>query len=114
MFVLHEYGTGDDIDNTDRVSTTGCHLGGRFARIVGIRLKNHLPDLENVKTVQLKLRSFMRINLSEISPIFSHLCLNICRIIIFAMRTYKMHGVKGQWLSCVIRIALDPLGSFIT
>ena len=56
----------------------------------------------------------MRINLSEISPIFSHLCLNICRIIIFAMRTYKMHGVKGQWLSCVIRIALDPLGSFIT
>ena len=55
MFVLHEYGTGDDINNTDRIPTTGCHLGGRFAGIFGIRLKNHLPDLENVENSPLRI-----------------------------------------------------------
>ena len=50
VLVLHEYSTGDDINNTNRVPTAGCHLGGRFIWVFGVRFENHLPDLEYVKT----------------------------------------------------------------
>ena len=68
VFVLHKNRAVDNIDDADTVSSTCGDLGRRFVPIIGVGFKDHVPDL----------------------------CLNISRIIIFAVRTNKVNWIKGK------------------
>ena len=81
MFVLHENSAGIDVNDANGVSAAGGDPGSCAFSVQGIGFKDHFPNL----------------------------CLNVSRVIVFAVRSYKMHRIIIDGIDIVSGLAFGTL-----